>query len=409
MFVFLWLTVALLWARPANGQSSPQEASPCEIQAHPQSFDRKVVKIRGTVSLEFENFTIRSKACPQRPDIWLMFGGDVATPTPSTWNDIVRRPGPELNFQGVFYSLKKDASFRKFYGLITTARHEKAAYRVTATLTGTFFAGKEEKDSQGRPYLPGYGHKVCCHLLIITAISNVEANPERSPGVNGTVVSPSGQPLSGVTVETRSVLDPVYEKTTTDAAGRFSISYPGQVIRFRKDGFRPGSLILNRENPPLKMKLADSEGTDWVIPSCTIEKRDGQRIGFSSRYLLPKGTEWEQRQVDDNQAYFVRFRKEPGRLVIKPNQAEGIFDLDDGWLAASARFQQRWVKDIAGTIVGIDSRARLKWGKLWRSVRLFDLGSAKYEAIPQDAADYFDQILDSVCLPPPGRPPSQVP
>jgi hypothetical protein len=164
------LFVAFFSARPAGPSqtvpSPPREASICEILKDPKTFDRKTVQFRGLVSAEFEDFTVscdRSKDSP----VWLMFGGDVDCPTPSTWNDVGRLKGKNVEFDGVAYTLVKDKSFRTFHKALVTRKNKQSVYRVTATLEGTFFAGDTDDT------MPGYGHLGCCHLFIIHRISEV--------------------------------------------------------------------------------------------------------------------------------------------------------------------------------------------------------------------------------------------
>jgi hypothetical protein len=104
-----------------------------------------------------------------------MFGGDVDCPTPSTANDVGRVPGTDVRFRGKKYALVKDDEFQTFHKFITTREKRKSIYQVTATLEGTFFTGRTEKDPRGRLALPGYGHMGCCHLFIIHRVSEVSA------------------------------------------------------------------------------------------------------------------------------------------------------------------------------------------------------------------------------------------
>jgi hypothetical protein len=156
---------------------TPQIISLCEIQKDPKAFDGRNVQFRGEISSEFEDFTVHDPSCPDHYGswIWLMFGGDVDCPTPSTWNDVGRFPGTDVKFRGKKYALVKDEQFRAFHKFITTRKNRRSVYQVTATLEGTFIAGETGKDARGRPWLPGYGHLGCCHLFIIHRISEVSA------------------------------------------------------------------------------------------------------------------------------------------------------------------------------------------------------------------------------------------
>jgi hypothetical protein len=105
-----------------------------------------------------------------------MFGGDVGCPTPSTWDDVGRPKGKDVEFQGVSYPLVKDRKFKEFYRFVTTRKHQKAVYRVDATLEGTFFAGNISTSKDPGKALPGYGHLGCCRLFIINRVVDVTAD-----------------------------------------------------------------------------------------------------------------------------------------------------------------------------------------------------------------------------------------
>jgi hypothetical protein len=161
----------------AASSETPQIISLCEILKDPKAFEGKNVRFRGNISAEFEDFSVYDPSCPNPygSGIWLMFGGDVDCPTPSTVNDVGRFPGTNVKFQGKRYALVKDDEFRAFHKFITTRKNRKSVYQVTATLEGTFFAGRTGKDARGQLQLPGYGHLGCCHLFIIHRISEVSA------------------------------------------------------------------------------------------------------------------------------------------------------------------------------------------------------------------------------------------
>jgi hypothetical protein len=161
----------------STSTASPASVDYCTLVANPEVYAGKEIRLRGKVSLEFENFTLYNPQCYNPPQVWLMFGGDVATPTMSLWGDQSRLPKTNLKFRGVKYSLEQDEAFHDFYKHIVARKDKEAVYRVTATLTGTFFGAAPKRDQRLRANLPGYGHFGCCFLLIISRVSDVESNP----------------------------------------------------------------------------------------------------------------------------------------------------------------------------------------------------------------------------------------
>jgi hypothetical protein len=165
----------------SRAQNVPSSAGPevsiCALLKEPRKFDNLKITVHGEVVSEFEDFSILDRACraPNLPGIWLMFGGDVDCPTPSTWNDVGRPKGKDVKFQGVSYPLVKDGKFREFYRFATRRKRQKEVLRVKATLEGTFFAGAISTNTDPRMELPGFGHLGCCYLFIIHRVLDVSA------------------------------------------------------------------------------------------------------------------------------------------------------------------------------------------------------------------------------------------
>ncbi len=157
--------------------TAPVSVSLCDLLETPRAYNGKQVQIRGKINLEFEDFSIYDASCNTWPGIWLMFGGDVSTPTKSTVNDNSRIPGRNIKVDGIEYGIVKDQNLNDFSKGITARQDRKTLYRVTATLAGTFLAGRVHQHPQRFPSSPGYGHMGCCYLFIIQQVLAVEAKP----------------------------------------------------------------------------------------------------------------------------------------------------------------------------------------------------------------------------------------
>jgi hypothetical protein len=136
MHVHRYLTLALLLPFSAVAQSAatpaPLSVAYGDLTTNPQLYDGKEIKIGSKVSLGFEDSTIYNTKCNKRPEVWLMFGGDVTTPIMPMWGDRTRPSGANIKFKGVEYPLEKDNAFLDFYTHITKREQKKALYRVTA-------------------------------------------------------------------------------------------------------------------------------------------------------------------------------------------------------------------------------------------------------------------------------------
>ena len=164
----------------ACGAQEAIHVTTCELIASPERFSGKVVEVRARVILAFEDFSLAQKDCEDAyPGVWLIYGGDEPTPTASTVNDLSRKRGSELKVNGRLIPLVHDDFLELFRDRLDAIRispigdhpcYDCHLYQVTATLTGVFFAAKNDA---GR--LNGYGHLDCCHLLAIQQVSDVAA------------------------------------------------------------------------------------------------------------------------------------------------------------------------------------------------------------------------------------------
>jgi hypothetical protein len=162
----------------ATAAESPVAVSLCDVQAHPEKYDRQLVKIKGTTVATFESFVLFDPSCPSSSNsVWLTFGGDVSDPVVYCCGDHSRRPGSTLKVQGLRIPLLRNDNFRRFMSLIRTYggptlgsrdKEERPYFEVTATLTGRFFRGAQTG-------IPGYGHLGCCSLLAIEEVNNINS------------------------------------------------------------------------------------------------------------------------------------------------------------------------------------------------------------------------------------------
>lgn len=130
------------------------------------------------MNLAFEDFTLSKAGCQDEyPAVWLMYGGDEPTPTASTVNDTSRKPDSVVKVNGRPIPLLRDAALTLFKQRLDAVRitpigdwpcYDCYLDRVTATLTGVFFAA-----TRGEHQFSGYGHLGCCHLLAIQRVSEV--------------------------------------------------------------------------------------------------------------------------------------------------------------------------------------------------------------------------------------------
>jgi len=383
-----------------HAQQNPVEVPGCDLAKNPKAFDGKMIRVRGSLNVYFEDFSLGIRNCDTKQSIWLAFGGDVPGIVASMANDTVRKPGVDIKVNDVPYGIKKDENFHKLYALIASRHGDKPDYNVTATLTGMFFAGEEVRNAKGDVVsFAGYGHLGCCSLFVITQVSNVESVPPANLDLRGVLIGVDGKPVEGFTVfdDVLGGTPPERQKTVTNKLGEFSFSNSGQQLRFEDPKYRPLALTVEPGGAPIRVRLQDAKQSDWVIPTCR-ETVSSSRIGFSVLFALPKTMESSPFNTGDMQSIFIYLRGgEPTSAdLIISRSSEEITDSADS--LDSERFEERWVKDNAGNVVGMDARARMKDGRYWRTADFSGRDTAGYSLQPGKQPKALDQIIDSACI-----------
>jgi hypothetical protein len=379
--------------------AGPVDVPGCELARRPKAFAGKMIRVRGTLSVHFESFSLDIPDCDAHQGIWLAFGGDVPGIVPSTANDTVRRPGSDLKVNGVSYGIKKDVNFWRLYALIAARHGDRRDYKVTATLTGTLF-GEEVRGSTGEVLsLGGYGHLGCYALLVITRVSDVESAPPANLNVHGVVTGIDGQPVEGFTVidDVLGGSPPGRQTTVTDKQGEFAFSNSGQALRFESPDYRPMTLAVETGGPEIHVRLEAAKHSDWIIPACK-EPHSADRVGFSVRFALPKAMESESSKNDDRQSIFVypHGASSPEADLIIYRILDATTEQPDS--LDSESYEERWIKDEAGRVLGTDARGRLRTGEPWRTAVFLARNIASYRLGAGKPASTLDNIIDSACV-----------
>ena len=372
----------------AGIQNAPRTLSPCDLAKDRKSLDGNTVRVRGTLSVHFEDFSLEADC---RPGIWLSFGGDVPGIVASMANDLVRTPGVNLRVNGVVLPIRKDANFRKLYALITPRHENKPDYRVTATLTGVFFAG-------GDLPLPGYGHFGCCSLFVITQVEDVDSTPPANLNLLGIVSRPDGKPAQGITIisDVLGGFPPQSQEARTNDRGEFAFSNSGPLVRVENPGFRPVALPVTPGGTPIRITLENSQQSDWIVPACE-QGKSVTRIGFGALFVLPPTMESEIVDTRSWTSYLVFPSGSSGPEAVFFISKAGVHGVDRRRIVDSSRSEHRWIKDSRGTVLGIDSRGQSVDGAHWRGTYFAGVDVTYQLRLGQTPA-VFDGIIDSACI-----------
>jgi hypothetical protein len=174
------ILLALIGASvPAFGQApseQPIRTTLCEIKAHPENFQHKLVEFRATASHGFEDSMVEDSACPwpenKNPGVWMEFGGTHSTDTMYCCGFSPKPVRPAtLKVDGMEIPLVDDDLFKKFDSALHADPKPKQSVTVDAILRGRIFARRKtiNKDE----YWGGYGHMGCCMLFVVTQVLSV--------------------------------------------------------------------------------------------------------------------------------------------------------------------------------------------------------------------------------------------
>lgn len=179
MKTFFYCFLVFTCSAVATAQERPTAATTCDLALFPEQYDKKVVRVSGTVSLAFEDFSLHDDSgC--RSNVWLTFGGRGGTPTIYCCGIADQTRPDDLVIESIKIPLVTDATYHSFYGHLTAqvGRFPSGApcydcyrFRIRATLTGRFFR-------KSGPY-EGYGHFGMFHLLAIQQVDHFNAEPTK--------------------------------------------------------------------------------------------------------------------------------------------------------------------------------------------------------------------------------------
>jgi hypothetical protein len=232
--------------------------------------------------------------------------------------------------------------------------------------------------------------------VFFSLISLAQNTPK--PELHGTITTKDGKPLADVVVYSsvpRECCAIQAARTNTDATGSFHLSNPPKVIRLFKDGFAPASKVISPGQQEITIVMEEDASTRWRLQTCPAKVR-AIRVGWPYQFLVPKRPKIKRQFGPDYLIYLVSDHTKKYSLVIWFGPLVGGLDADDDWLIKSASFTERSVSD--GTeLAGQDYKGVDQSGKHWRWTGLSGYNLARYAGASDEAAEYFDRIIDSAC------------
>lgn len=278
----------LLFCSAMTGSLAAQiaDVSICEILANPQSFDGKIVRVKGTVAAGFDEFALKDAGCNQIINaIWLAYPeGTKGKAGPAAFvqlqlgrNNSAAAPSPSRSP----VKLDKNKEFKQFDSLLATPYKAGGMclgcirYTVTATLVGRLDGVKEAgvvRDNSGK-FLSanGYGNlNLYRARLVLQTVSDVSAHEIDYSKVSSVTKDDSARESPGG--------DPV--AAAHQSAHAFSPDSPAakQVERaaaaYGKEGEDNGVEVgfgTSNEVPKSDGPKSDKNSPDGLLLNCTFD------------------------------------------------------------------------------------------------------------------------------------------
>lgn len=220
--------------------------------------------------------------------------------------------------------------------------------------------------------------------------------------LRGIVTTSSGKPISEVYIYSRLSSEIVPKgdlgnqpfSTQTDRNGSFRLTRFGKVIFFSVKGFIPQARILKDGEYDLVVVLQENPISPWTPSNCTIPNK-ASYIGKVLSLSLPSNALFERNKIPHSLYFRVGFADTQSTywLNLSYNPSSGFPDeryiLDSATVTFRPLIMWQWQ--------GIEMRGVLHNSTYWRHIN-WGQETLSYYDVSQDAAGYFDKIIDGLCL-----------
>ncbi len=279
------LRIALFCTFAVSLHAQAIDATVCDILKDPQSFNGKIVRIKGTVSSGFDEFIIKAEDCKYHVDsIWLSFPeGTKAKSGPTAMLQLQ----PAHNFNGTItpvdrvpVTLDKSKDFKQFDSLLATPYKGGgmclgcAKYQVSATLTGRLDTAEPalRRDASGKiTAISGFGNlNAWPTRLVLQSVSDIaphEIDYSKAAAITkGESASDSG---SGDPIAAAHGIAKVFGPNNPlgSQVERAAAAFGKQG---ENNGVNVGFSGIN-EASPLTEKSGNSASPDGVLYNCTFD------------------------------------------------------------------------------------------------------------------------------------------
>ena len=243
-------------------------------------------------------------------------------------------------------------------------------------------------------YMLSLNHRYCALGLvaIFFCVANAPKTRAHVITIKGRVTTAQGEPISDVAIDRLG---------KTDASGNFKIAADflqyWDTLWIDKKGFVPKLVSIKPTPSVLNITLEREKDTNMSsIPRCIAGQVDGSRfVGKRLRLTVPNELEFKTGVDTDYVYYHIHYAKNEKTGWLRGgfgNFYGNEYPPGQTVLALDHYSYHR-------TELGIDWRGVTKDGKYWRyfgAPYFYDIYD--YETDSREVADFFDKILDGICL-----------
>ncbi len=238
---------------------------------------------------------------------------------------------------------------------------------------------------------------LCAFVLFLVLTPSIAVGHQ----VTGKVTSSAGEPISGVIVTSG------WSHAATDPSGRYILDQHALIVVFNAEGFQSEVKPVLASSSEVNAVMSPLDKPTWAVPACSSVSANGKRIGDQTRFVVPKHFKVKRIRDVDYYEDWVTFHSGGKRLFLKtmvgPLASHGW---PGAWLyeKSNSFTERRWA---GGGQSGLDVHGTANDGTRWRWAGPVVGEFVSYEGASEDAANFFDAIIDSMCTQPwPATPPS---
>jgi hypothetical protein len=236
-------------------------------------------------------------------------------------------------------------------------------------------------------------------IILIFFTQGVYGQVKENKYITVKVVNQNGIPIAGV--EVKAYFDSKSGVTNEDGIYSLPIlnekyNYDCCVLKAISPGYKSRTVAFNPDMLSHKIVMQPGEIEKWAPPLCNISVQKVKRYGWDMKVTPPSNAKIEN---DNGSDYFrtnIRFKSKDGQewleLGVGSYWTDGV---PDKAFLIDENFHEREMTWASGS----DYSGTNNNGTKWRFVRYFQQ-TIVYRYASKAAAEYFDKIIDSMCIDP---------